>query len=54
MSAEYTKNRIRKNWDKHSNPRAGKQTGQQRNDNRENKDRKHKHPINPNKKNYYE
>ena len=49
MAAEHTKNKSRRNWDKHTNPRAGRQTGQQRNAKRGNRNQKHEHPINPNK-----
>lgn len=50
MAAEHTKNKSKRNWDKHTNPRAGKQTGQQRNAKRGNRNQKHEHPINPNKR----
>ena len=50
MAAEHTKNKSKRNWDKHTNPRAGKQTGQQRNAKRGSRNQKHEHPINPNKR----
>ena len=47
---EHTRGARNSTWDKHTQKRSGQVTGQQRNDNRGNKNRKFQPQPNPNKK----
>ncbi|HAS39833.1 MAG TPA: hypothetical protein DCS93_05110 [Microscillaceae bacterium] len=47
---EHRTNKRKSNWNKHTNRRAGKQYGTNKNNNRGNKNKKYAKPTNPNKK----
>lgn len=48
--SDHSTNRNRANYDKHTKTRSGKTYGENRNNNRGNRNKKHTHPVNPNKR----
>ena len=50
LFSPHTKGAKSSTWDKHTGPRSGSSYGHTRNMNRGAKNKKHEHPINPNKR----